>query len=321
MALVQRELTGEASQIMGQARHDKIYADLPGVARLTQHPFGKFNPERWAQIRAEAASDAAQAISRGLNTTPQNVVKMMTTRKPLSNSEADKQLYARTIAKAGDYNSVELTTTVRLMDSERQIQPGTRNSELMTQFMGSPQFATGLSSYSRSLGSQTMGEYLVNPLVSGATERMFIKTREDTLGAQASITAQDRQLTQNPTSALVLQPRKRTGMILAAIPGVGTEGARGLSTFVDQYFDKAGAGLGRLESPNARFMREDAGLLAALQGAKFQDPRLEAWRKKAIGGWDEAATAQQGFITRMIDSIFGDEPDIREAEFLQNGNN
>lgn len=323
MGIVQRDLTGSAAQIMGQARHDKVYADLPSVARLTQHPFGKFNGERWAQIRSEASMTAAEAIARGVNTTPQNVIRMMRTGKPLSGSEADKKLYGTVTAKASDYNGVEMTTTVRLLDLERQIQPGSRNSDLMSDFLGSPKFATGLSSYSQSLGSQTMGEYLVNPLTQGAVERNFIETRDSVLDAQSSNYQADRQFAQNPSSALIMQPRKRSAMILESIPGVGKEGARGLAPFVDQVFDKEfkeDRHWYGLESPNNRFMREDGKLYAALQGAKFEDPKMEAWRRATLKGWQESATAQQGFVSRLIDGIFGDEGRVSDAEFAQKGN-
>ncbi len=315
MSIVQRDLTGAASQIMGQARHDSLWGDLPGVAAASRHPFSRFDRTRWAQIRSEAAMTGAEAIAKSLDTTPQNVLAMLRTGRPVTNDEAGRQLLQRTQQRAGEFNGVESQTMVRLLDMEKQITPGRRNSSVLADFLGSPQFATGITTYGRSLGSQSMGEYLVNPLVTGATERNFIDTRQNILDAQSRVHQTDRQLAQNPSTNLILQPRKRTQMILQAIPGVGNEGAQGLSTFVDQFFDtwqrENGPGL---ETPNSRFIREDEAMFAALQGTRFQDPKLETWRKVAIRGWNDTATAQQGFIKRMVEGIFGDEPNIYQAE-------
>lgn len=316
MSIVQRELTESASRIMGQARHDKLYADLPGVAKATGSPFGGFSGQRWAEIRAEAQMTAAESVAKGLNTTPQNVLQMMRTGRPITNDENGRQLLQRTQQAAAQFNGVEMQTTVRLIDMEKQVVAGRPNSSVMSDFLGSPQFSTGLATYGQSLGSQTMGEYLVNPLVSGSVERNFIQTREAVLDAQAAIHQTNRQMAQNPGTAVLLQPRKRTGMILSSIPEVGTEGARGLATFVDQFFDKYQKDYGwqGLETPNSTFIREDNALFAALQGTTFQDKRLETWRRAAIKGWKEHATAHQGFVSRMIEGVFGEDPNIYAAE-------
>jgi hypothetical protein len=315
MGIVQRELTGAASQIMGQARSDKLWGDLPAVAKASGAPFGRFDGTRWAQIRSEAAMTGAEAIAKSLNTTPQNVLVMLRTGRPISNDEAGRQLLKQAQARAGEFNGVEMQTTIRLLDLEKQVTPGRRNSSVLTDFLGSPQFSNGISTYGRSLGSQSMGEYLVNPLVSGATERNFINIRDNALDAQARIHQSDRQLAQNPSTNIMLQPRKRTAMILQSIPGINKEGSDALAPFVSSFYDNFGRGeWPAMETPNSRFIREDNALLAALQKTTFPDKRLEQYRRIAVKGWAEHATAQQGFVTRMLDGIFGDEPSILDAE-------
>lgn len=306
--IVTRELTDSASQIMGQARHDKLYSDLPGVAKAAQHPFSKFPQQRWSEIRAEAAMTAAESVAKGLNTTPQAVLQMLRTANPISNDEAGKQLLAATEAQAAYFNGVEIQTTVQLLDNEPLIQPGRRNSSVLSDFLGSPNFAQGIASYGRSLGSQTMGEYLVNPLISGATERNFLDTRQNVLDAQARTHASARQLAQNPQTNMLMKAVPRTTMILQAIPGVNKEGAASLQPFVQKFFSEylVNNFSNGIESPNSRFRREDAALRDALQSAKFDDPRMEAYRKQAVKQWDEHATAQQGFIERTLDGLFGD---------------
>lgn len=316
--IVTRELTEAAPRIMGQARHDKLFAELPGVARQTGHQFGKFDDQRWAEIRAESQASGAEAVAHELNTTPANVLQMLRTGKPLSNDEAGKTMFAATQKSANKFNGVEMQSMVRLVDAEPPIQPGRRNSSIMSDFIGSPKFATGISTYGRALGSKSIGEYLTNPMTAGATERNFIETRQSILDAQSMVHQTDRQLAQNPSSNMMLKPITRTSMIMQSIPGVGKPGAKKLQPFVNQFYQKytADTGFVGLESPNTRFRREDSAMLAALQAAQFEDPVMESYRKMAIKGWHEHATAQQGFVERMLDSVFGDEPNIYESEVL-----
>ena len=85
---------------------------------------------------------------------------------------------------------------------------------------------------------------------------------------------------------------------------IGKPGAKLLQPFVENFYSKyksQGRAPG-IESPNARFMREDAAMLAALQATKFEDPAMENYRKHAIKNWNDHATAQQGFIERMIET-------------------
>lgn len=317
-AIVTRELTESAPKIMGQARHDKLFAALPSVAKQTQHPFGKFDEQRWGEIRSEAAATGAESVAHDLNTTPQNVLQMLRTGKSLTNDEPGKQLLAKTQAAASKYNAVEMQTMVRLVDGEPSIQPGTRNSTVMSHFIGSPQFSNGISTYGQALGQQSMGEYLTNPMTAGATERNFVETRQSILDGQSMIHQTERQLAQNPASNMMFKPMSRTKTILQAIPGVGKPGASKLAPFVSDFYKKytADTGFPGIEAPNTRFRREDGAMLGALQATKFEDPTMESYRKQAVKGWEEHATAQQGFIERFLDGLFGDEPSIPESEVM-----
>jgi hypothetical protein len=264
--------------------------------------------QRWAEIRAESQATGAEAVAHELNTTPGNVLQMLRTGKPLSNDEAGKTLFASTQKAASKFNGVEMQTMVRLLDAEPSIQPGRRNSSVMSDFIGSPKFATGITTYGQALGSRSIGEYLTNPMTAGATERNFIETRQSVLDAQAMVHQTDRQLAQNPSSNLMLKPISRTTMIMQAIPGVGKPGARKASTIRAEVLSAlygryrlCGTRITEYSLPSRRF-RDARGVAST----KFEDPTMEAYRKQAVKGWEEHATAQQGFIERMIDSVFGD---------------
>jgi hypothetical protein len=137
--------TQSAPQDHGSSASRQTIQRLPGVAQQTGHPFGKFPEQRWAEIRAESQSTGAEAVAHELNTTPGNVLQMLRTGKPLSNDEAGKTLFAATQKAASKFNGVEMQTMVRLLDAEPAIQPGRRNSSVMSDFIGSPKFATGIT--------------------------------------------------------------------------------------------------------------------------------------------------------------------------------
>jgi predicted DsbA family dithiol-disulfide isomerase len=86
---------------------------------------------------------------------------------------------------------------------------------------------------------------------------------------------------------------------------------------VKDFYSKYARGDGpKLETPNSRFVREDAAMLAALQSTKFEDPTMESFRKQAVKNWEEHATRQQGFIERMVDGLFGEDVNILDAEVI-----
>lgn len=139
------------------------------------------------------------------------------------------------------------------------------------------------------------------------------------LDAQSSLTQSQRQIVQNPIAAQVFKPVARTTMILQSIPGVDSQGAKALQPFVKQTFDayvKERRSSWQIpSSTNETFMRQDAALLDALQAAKFEDPRLETYRKIAVKGWKEHATAQHGFVQRILDTLTEDLVPPSDAEY------
>lgn len=318
---VQRRVTEQAGAIMGRARHDQLYESLPAVSRAAGHPFGKFPAQRWAEIRSESQMTAAESIAAAVSTTPQNVLTMLRTGKPLEDTPESKELMSQVQKQAANYNAVEMQTMVRLLDREAPVVSGRSNSSIMTEFLGSPQMTGAASTHSRSLGSQSIGEYLANPLVAGQTEKRIADTRQLALDAQAAVNGADRQLAQNPATNMLFRPVTRTQMILKAIPGIGQEGVQALTPFVRDYFRQytaeraaSGVNLREFETPNQRFLREDAALYAALLATKFGDPKLETYRKKALQGWQENATQQQGFMQNMMDLVTADV-DLDERDF------
>lgn len=87
LRLVTEDLTANAPDIVGQGRFESIYGDLPRVAQMAGHQFGSFDPTRWAEVRGAASRTAAESIAAELNTTPENVIQMMRTGRPLTREQ------------------------------------------------------------------------------------------------------------------------------------------------------------------------------------------------------------------------------------------
>ena len=69
-------------------------------------------------------------------------------------------------------------------------------------------------------------------------------------------------------------------------------------------------------SPNEAFRRQDEIFFGALQAARFDDPRLEGYRRSAVRDFQGAATQNQGFWASLVDSLGAPSP--AERWVLQN---
>ncbi len=199
---------------------------------------------------------------------------------------------------------------VRLVDNQPQVQQGRRNSSVLLDFFDSPRFATGLQSYNQGLANASFGEYLVNPITTGAVEQNFLQTRDFVADAQSVVHQSERQMAQNPMTNQLMRPVTRTTQVLASIPAVSGEGAAALRPFLEEVFGRRGVDTwtvpGMPITPNTAFQRQDDAVFAALQAHKFDDPRTEAFRRNAVRAWPDAATAHRGFVDRMLQTLSED---------------
>lgn len=304
MKRVQGDLVAVTTKIVGQSRHDALYNDMPSLAKSASHQFGGFPAGKWREIQASARIAGVEALAIKLKADPNAINQVLNSKKPLGSSEKDRQFFDSVMANAGVYNAIEQQTVSRLVDKEPWIQRGVPNSRLLVDFMGSPQMSNSLQAYGQSLGSQSVGEYLVNPMQAGALQQRMNATRTMMEHANAEVSKGDLAFTRDPMVHQLLQPVARTKMVLLAIPGVGQEGAVRMEPVVQKFFDSwmkqhSFAGV----SPNDQFVKQDAAFRGFLQQAKFPEPEMENFRKSALKGWDTHATEQKNVFSKVLETL------------------
>lgn len=315
------ELGEYAGRTVGAARYERLSRDLPTLARHADHQFGKLPQQAWSQVRATAAAAAYESIAQQLDISPAQVRQMRTTGKPLTNDQAGKDLFAAFQAQVGNFNAVEQDALVRGLDELPLIQPGRRNSSVYLDFLGSPALQQQAETYSSALGSESFGDFIVNPMTQGALESVITQDTEGVRQAQAQATQSQRQAARAVASGYGNSPVMRTSVILRSIPGVGKDGAEKLTPLIRQFVDSnletfslreynaVGTGVRQVvDSPgfefdNTRMVREENAVLNFLQQSKFEDPTLEAYRKQAIRGWADSAQQSNTFMENIMDTL------------------
>lgn len=322
---LQSLLTQEAQQLattmVGQARWEDLEQRLPTLAATAKHDFGKINRQFWLQINAEANRAGAAAVARKLNTTPENVELMIRTGKPLDATPASKTLYDQVTNAENSslYNSQMQQTLVESLDNLPNVRPGTRNSEVMQEFIGSNTMLQRISEDNMIRGTLSMGDYLVNPLAPGATESVARQYSRGLADAAAARDGAARQTARDQQRAFGNSASARVLTILAAIPGVGKEGRDALQPFIREQMGNpvlnasAEGAMNIVGNPvlnpggaiaNASIARaREMEVLAALSRVKFDDPIQEAYRKAAVKGWKDVSAQSDSFLDVLKEAM------------------
>lgn len=306
---VASQLSDYAAKTVGAARYERVSRDLPRIAQRTGHVFGKLAPQQWSQVRTEASSEAYAAIADELGTDVANVRLMRTTGKPIDTTPEAQQLFDGFMKQIGNFNAVEHSALIRGLDELPMITPGRRNSSLMIDFMSGPEIATIAETYTKSAGQESFGDYVVNPISAGALESFMGQDAEGLRVAQSDVTRSQRQTARETAAGYGANPLMRSITILSGIEGVGPEGAKKLTPFLQEVTQRVQENttyqLG--DTGNSMMIRQENAVLNALQQTKFEDPAMEAYRKVAIRGWNKVATQADGFFGTMVKLISGQE--------------
>lgn len=313
--IVSRGLTDQAAEVVGQTRFDRLWGDIPRIAKSAQNPLGNMKPEQWRQAVNASRSDAANALKSELNTTPDNILQMYSTHKPIDSSPQAQALFTKFNQTAGKFNALESQALIGHIDELPRFDPNTDNSDALVNLLESGAAHGIASAYTQSVGNNSPGDYLVNPLASGALESSMAQTANQMRQTKNVMTADRRASARRYDSAYATNPGVRADVILQSIPGVGKEGSQILLPWIKQNvlgnpnptttraMDLAGA-----SNPSPVFGRsvvqqQEGSILAALQSTKFEDPRMEIYRKKAIAGWSDSATQSQTWIQTLTSAL------------------
>lgn len=322
--IVTAELSKVARQTVGNARFNRLFNDLPAVAKQVGHPLGRMPVEDWNRARSAAEVEAASGLSKEIEVNQQEILQMARTGKPLNDTPESKEKFAKFEAAAGQFRSLEQINLGENLDDLPQVTPGRRNSSVLQDFLRSPQMSKFTSNYQQSLGGESMGDYLLNPISVGATESRIAQYGKEMQQAQL-ISAQTRKQTAREAAKQYgLVPQARILTILAGIDGIGAEGAAALKPFVieatknqltyegmqasREQAASMGSGLTAVLPPmNNVMVAQEQEFMSKLQSTKFDDPRLEAYRKVAIRGYKQTSTKIDDSWTTLWKVVTGDE--------------
>lgn len=318
-SLVLQEIQSDANNIAGAAQFEQIQKKLPALAKELGHPLGAISNTQWRGILANAADSADQMLSGKLNTTPEIVRTMRTTFKPIDATPASGKLYEAFMSPDSQaaYNGHEQTTMIQAINQLKPIKPGVENSEILREFLEDPKLYQRIDQELRTNRSNSFGDYLLGPIVEGAAARNVASYGNMVTAAESSVFADQRAAGDNLRKGYANSSTARLNIVLATIPGVGKAGAAALQPFLKQTLagDEAGqvaaTAFDRVVPGDRQWNRAAFGkvqeerFLNALRSTKFDDPSLEAYRKKAVAGFDESAQRSDTYIGHVVDAISG----------------
>lgn len=304
--IVTSTLAAEAPGILGNARSNRIIADLPSVAARVGHPFGKIDPTAYKQAQIASSGEAARVMATKLGTTDDVVLKMAQNAKPIDNTPEGKALYESFKSQADVFNSLEQGALIHNLDDMPQVTTGRRNSSVLIDFMHSPQMQGAVGAYTQAQGDHAMGDYFANPIANGATESTLGRYVTDFSAIQERQTASARANARAQAASMAYNPSVRIGIILKSIPGISAQGEKALQPTIktilqsfkpEQTVDMLGGG------ENPLMVQQETYVHNQLASMKFDDPNLETYRKLALRGWAQSATQQKTFMENTLSTI------------------
>lgn len=326
--IVTDKVLSQAGATVGQQNFERLYNTLPATAREDGNALGRIPQEQWASMRAAAERDAIPGMVSWFQTekklpgvTPEKVRIMVQTGRAPGNTPADLRLWEafNTPEAAGQWNGLEQRKLVEELDDIAPLQPGTANSKLLVDYLRSDKLTQRLERFGSISRNSSFGDYVLSPMINGVLERRvgeFAGILDDSRSAVYQ-SAQSRA--KQFDNAYAKNPIARAHNILSSIDGVGRSGADKLLPFLrsrqnDPAFLVAAAQVGVLEWTNITGVRtpinsrsivmsQERAMLQALQSTKFDDPVLEALRKKAVSGWDSASTDSGGAVENFMYSL------------------
>lgn len=322
--VVAQQVASVARQTVGNERFNRLFANLPTIARRTGHPFGRMPQEDWDRVRDAAEVDAAQAMAKTHELNWQWVLQMNRTGKPVNSTPEADAAFKKFNTIAGEFRAAEQISIAEKVDELPMVTPGRRNSSVLQDFLRSPGAQKVVGNYEQALGTKAMGDYLINPIAAGAAESRMAQYGKEFQQAQMDASITKKRATREAVRQYGRNPETRVLTILAGIGGVGAEGAKALRPFVQESMKntmtyeglrasrdlaaQSGSGFTAILPPMNNVMAaQEEEFLRKLQATKFDDPRLEAYRKVAIKGFGETRTRVDDSWTTLWKLISGDE--------------
>lgn len=298
------QLAETAPKVVGEARFMSLYNDLPAAAKLANHPLGRLPMSAWTQARTRSELTAAETVAAATGISRDELLTMYRTKKPLNDSQAAKDKYAKFQEKAGLWNEQEQRTLTIELDQLDPVTPGRRNSSVLLDYMTSSDAAGIIKQYTQARGANSLGDYLANPLAAGATESAFAETATSFQDARDGEYNLRRQVARTQPAGMLMQPVNRSMVILGSMPGVTQNGAAKLRPYIQEIL-KPYLNSGQVGgvSVNAQMRDQDAAVYEGLKQLKFDDPAMETIRKNAVAAWPQHSTQAKGVIESLVETV------------------
>lgn len=302
-AAVNREITQIAADTVGSARFQQIWTDLPTVAKQMNHPLGRIKASDWARARLGAEDYAARQVATRLGLPLEKVVEMNRKNKALSDSQEDKDAWAKFDGASGLWNDAEQKALVDELDEMAPVTPGRRNSSVVLDFMTSGRASKFIQQYTGARSANSFGDYLVNPMAAGTTEAAFTQQAQTLHSTQQTVYGERKRLARTQGVGMLAQPVNRAMVILGSMPGVSPAGAQKLKPYIEKIAKQSiYSEFPKGVSVNAQMTGQDAEIYEGLKTMKFDDPALETIRKNAVSSWPQHSTQTKGILESMLET-------------------
>lgn len=302
--IVQSEIGEYAAQIIGTPRLNDVMSSLPAHAKAVGHPLGRMRQEWWRTTYSEASAYANQELANLLNTTPQNVGRMMERMASVDSTPASEKLFKDFLAQAGQYNAIEQRYILERLDSVEPFQPGRSNSELFEELLYSPELHQRINKTTETIEGNSFGDFLMGPLAQGAGQQALIDYARDVENSASASRISAQTAARESNRVWGSNGQVRIMSIISQIPSIGDNGADKLRPFIQQTLasmPRPSAAMSPFPAAQAatdqgRGMMEEVQVLEAFRTTKFDDPSMEAYRKAAIQHWTEYSSLGDNFM-------------------------
>lgn len=306
LRIVNDELGNVAASTIGAARFNRIYQDLPNAARTMQHPLGRLDSIEWRDAVATAQQDSVSAFAKSFRpvingqeiSVTEEQIRLMMAGKKIDSTPESGEIYKQFNANAGKLRLLEFQILSDTIDQLPQVQPGAANSSVVLDFLRNGKGTKVAETYSKVLGTQSMGDYLANGLASGATETVMQTYGSEMDSARRTAMASRRRQARERANQWGANPAARYAAIMAGIEGIGPHGAKAMMPIIREFTAKQQTPEGFRNSYSASdgiamnnlMVQQEREFVRFLQTQKFEDPALEAYRRNAVKYWDATGT-------------------------------
>lgn len=298
---------------------------LPHLARnganAPTHPFGKLNASTWRTAVSTADAMGIAEIANTVGLSAGQLTSVLGGKNPGLDEEKFKELRGKAPQLGAQVSAAQQRRLADVLDQSDPVVPNMKNSQLLSDFLQSPE---GQAAFQRADTSDGRGiaDWLATTISSGGTQSRMTQYQQGYTGALNVAEGERRTQSLRLAEGYRNDPMRRTGAILRGMgfkPQEITQLAGAMQPLIPQGTarQQEGMEIGKLSDRihNAPGSMNLFGIptyrtdLAARQinsidqiitNHKFDDPQVEALRKRAAKGWQAQSESADHFIDGLL---------------------